>query len=317
MTVAKSNETTINGPVAVTAPSEPRTVTSILRRRVLDLFVIGWVTAVGLTTGRQLVDWWREDPSTVPQPIHDAGEDWYRRPVEFSVGQRGVPMHRSPFVGTRAEVERRLMQLVQSRLKDAALPESPPDNDERSFLERLKAELPIATDHGKGTLYRWPAPWPGVVGTLPSSEIERIVAHGFAVPSGNEKWTVFVLSSLALRGSQDSQSTLPPGALPLLSWTDEAGRRVATFRGTGLLTEWVAFWEQQHREATCTVREVNDDTATLQFRTETFVTDLQMQRGEDNKLTGVCWTIPLAPVDTLQSLPTDPVSAAERSKDTP
>lgn len=315
MTVSESIETTVNSPVAGTISPRPRTVTSILRRRVLDLFVISWVAAVGLTTGRQLVDWWREDTGTVPQPVRDTGEDWYRRPVEFSVGQRGVPMHRSPFVGTRAEVERRLMQLVQSRLKDAPLPENSPHDDERAFLQKLKAELPIATDHGRGTLYRWPAPWPGVIGTLPSEGAERIIAHGFAVPSGEDKWTIFVLSALALSGSQDSRSNLPSGAVPLLSWTDEAGRRVATFRGTGSLAEWVAFWEQQYWEETRTVRDVHDDTATLQFRSQQFVTDIQLQRAEDGKLTGVCWTIPLAPVDTLQSLPTDPVS--ERSKDTP
>ncbi len=284
------------------APSWP----AFLRRRALDLFVIAWIGAVGMTTGRQLVDWWREDPSAVPMPVRDTGEDWYRRPVEFSIGQRGMPMYRSPFVGTRDDVERRLMQLVQSRLKDAPLPDTPPDAAEQSFLEKLKAELPIATDHGRGNLYRWPAPWPGVIGTLPAGETERIIAHGFAVPSGQEKWTVFVLSSLALSRSQDSRSTLPLRAVPLLSWTDEEGRRVSTFRGTGSLTEWTAFWEQRHRKDVGTVREITETTATLQFRTETSVTDIQIQRADDGKLTGVCWTIPLAPVDTLQSLPTDP-----------
>ena len=296
----------------------PLTWTSLLRRRALDLFVIAWIAAVGMTTGRQLVDWWREDPSTVPQPVRDTGEDWYRRPVEFSIGQRGLPMYRSPFVGSRDEVERQLLQLVQSRLKDASLPDTLPDADEQSFLEKLRAELPIATDHGRGTLYRWPAPWPGVVGTLSSGETERMIAHGFAVPSGNEKWTVFVLSSLALRGGRDSHSMLPPGALPLLSWTDEEGRRVSTFRGTGSLAEWATHWEQRHRSDVRAVQEVTETTATLQFRTEKFVTEIQMQRAEDGKLTGVCWTIPLAPRDTLQSLPTNPVTAAERSsKDSP
>lgn len=296
----------------------PPTWTSILRRRALDLFVIAWVAAVGMTTGRQLIDWWREDPSTAPQPVRDTGGDWYRRPVEFSIGQRGLPLYRSPFVGTRAEVERQLLQRVQSHLKDAVLPDTPPDADEQSFLEKLRTELPIATDHGRGTLYRWPAPWPGVVGTLPAGETERIITHGFAVPSGNEKWTVYVLSSLARRGKSDSNPILPSGAVPLLSWTDEEGRRVSTFRGTGSLTEWATFWQQQHRSEDRAVHEVSESAATLQFRTDKFVTEIQLQRAEDGMLTGVCWTIPLAPLDTLQSLPTDPVTAAERSpKDSP
>lgn len=305
MSATESSNTMVSSPAAVTAPPVPRTVTSILRRRLLDLVVISWVTAVGLTTGRQLIDWWREDPGTVPQPVRDVGEDWYRRPVELSVGQRGVPLHRSPFVGTRTEVERQLMQLVQARLKDTPVPGGSPDEAEQAFLEKLEAELPIATDHGRGTLYRWPAPWPGVIGTMEVSGTERIVAHGFAVPSGQDKWTVFVLSAQAHRGSSDTTTSLPPGALPLMSWTDEAGRRVATFRGTGTLTEWVAFWEQEHREEARTVREVGIDSATMQFRSQEFVTDIQLQRTEEGKLTGVCWTIPLAPKDTLQSLPTD------------
>ncbi len=316
MTVVKSSETTVNGPADSTPV--PGTFTSLLRRRALDLFVIAWVAAVGMTTGRQLVDWWREDPAVAPQPVRDTGEDWYRRPVEFSIGQRGVPLYRSPFVGTQADVERQLMQLVQTRLKDAPVPEIPADEAERSMLEQLKTQLPIATDHGQGTLYRWPAPWPGVVGTVFFKDMERIIAHGFAVPSGNEKWTVFVLSSPTAGRPTDSRPVLPRGAIPLLSWTDEAGRQVNTFRGTGALTEWVSFWNAAHGHQSRTVHDVTETAATLQFRTAESVTDIQMLRADDGKLTGIVWTIPLSAGDTLQSLPTDPVFAAERSpKETP
>lgn len=299
-------------------PPPSRSWIATLRRRALDLFVIAWIAAVGMTTGRQLVDWWREDPATAPQPVMDTGEDWYRRPVEFSVGQRGLPLYRSPFVGTRSDVERRLMQLIQTRLKDSPVPKAPADEPERSMLDQLKSQLPIATDHGKGTLYRWPAPWPGVVGTVSAADAERIISHGFAVPSGQDKWTIFILSSLALCRPENSRSPFPPGATPMLSWTDEFGRQVSTFRGTGSLTEWVQLWEATYGDQLHTVRAVTETAATLQFRTTEFVTDIQIQRADDGKLTGICWTIPLAPVDALQSLPTDPVFASERSqKDSP
>ncbi len=282
-------------------------LTATLRRRVLDLVVIAWVAAVGLTTGRQLVDWWREDLAAVPQPVRDAGEDWSRRPVDIQVGPRGLPLHRSPYVGSHAAVEQKLMQLVQSRLKDAAPLTGPMDDAERAFLERLKSELPIVPDHGEGTLYQWPAPFPGVVGTRPIDQQERIIAHGFAVPAGKDQWTLFVMTAAAKKS--DVPDPLPPGAKPLLSWTDESGRRISTYRGPGVLSEWVAYWEVRYRDATCSVRDIQAHSATLQFRQGEFVIDVHFQDSENGQLTGVVWTIPLSLPDTLQSLPTDPLQS--------
>ncbi|HET6426054.1 MAG TPA: hypothetical protein VFG20_20355 [Planctomycetaceae bacterium] len=283
------------------------TWTAVLRRRVLDLVVIGWVAAVGLTTGRQLVDWWREDASATPSIVGDAGEDWSRRPVDVRVGPRGVPLYRSPFVGDREAVEQRLMQLVQSRLSDTPVPTARPDESEQQLLDRLKTEPPIATDHGRGVLYRWSAPWPGMIGTIFVEQQERLAVHGFAVPAGENKWTTFILSPLALSGSRNSPTTLPPRVIPLLSWTDEAGRQVATFRGPGVLAEWIAFFDQRYRTATSTVRAVTSDSATLQYRHDKHVIDVQIQTAENGQLTGVMWTVPLSPPDALQSLPTDPL----------
>lgn len=299
-----------------TVPSRP-SVGSVLRRRALDLTVIAWVVVVGLTTGRQLVEWWREDPATTPLASGDAGEDWSRRPVDLRIGARGLPLHRTPFVGSRDAVEQQLLQQVQARLQHVAEPTSPIEETERQLLERLATEQPIATDHGRGVLYRWAAPWPGVIGTIHVAEQQRLAVHGFAVPAGEQKWTIFLFEG---SGESDSTAaeTLPPGARRLLSWTDASGRRVATFRGPGPITEWVGFWGQHFSSHTCTVREIQADRATLQFRNDTTVTDLHFHAEKPGQLTGVMWTMLLSPPDALQSLPTDPLLPAERtSKDSP
>lgn len=292
-------------------------VATLVRRRALDLIVIAWVAVVGLTTGRQLVDWWREDPAITPLASGDAGEDWSRRPIDLRVGTRGMPMHRAPFVGSRDAVEQQLLQRVQARLQHAAEPTSPIEETERQLLERLATEQPIATDHGRGVLYRWPAPWPGVIGTIHVAQQQRLAVHGFAVPAGEQKWTIFLFDGTGESAATQAEN-LPPGALPLLSWTDASGRRVATFRGPGPIAEWVGYWDQQYRHLTCTVREVQTDRATLQFRDDTTVTDLHLHAEKPGQLTGVMWTMLLSPPDALQSLPTDPLLPAERSpKDSP
>lgn len=305
-----SDDSPTAAPGSTTAPSLTQTV----RRRVLDLVVIAWIAAVGLTTGRQLVDWWREDPAAVPSVARDAGEDWSRRPVELRVGPRGVPLHRSPFVGSREAVEQRLMQLVQARLKDVPAPTNPVDETERELLERLQIEPPIATDHGRGALYQLPAPWPGVIGTIFVEEQQRLATHGFAVPSGENKWTTFILDGATASGSSGGEP-LPPSARPLLSWTDESGRRVSTYRGPAVLSEWIAFWDEQYRDATCTVREVRADSATLQFHRGDFVIDVQIQPADNGQLSGITWTMPLSPPDALQSLPTDPLQSSPVVRD--
>ena len=47
MTVYELIETTASSPAGGTTPAVPRTLTSLLRRRLLDLIVIGWVAALG------------------------------------------------------------------------------------------------------------------------------------------------------------------------------------------------------------------------------------------------------------------------------
>ncbi len=294
----------LRSPVSSPAPVTPSPSTARFpwARRALDLFVIAWIVAVGLTSGRQLVDWWREDPTADPVPLTDTGEDWFRRAVRFEVGASGLACLREPFQGSRDDVDQRLMQLVQASMKDAPSPTADPGDAERELLAKLRDAPPIATDDGRGTLYRWAAPFPGMIGTRPDAPTGRILAHGFALPSGPKKWTLYVLP-MGLEGRASAQE-LPSKAVPLLAWTDAAGRTVASFRGPGPVADWIRHWEARYGPPV--LKQIDAKSATLRFESAQSVVELQIEAETAGSWLGVLWTIPRAHVSLPErsSLPT-------------
>ncbi len=258
--------------------------------------------AIGLTSGRQLIDWWREDPAADPVPLTDTGEDWFRRAVRFEVGANGLACLREPFQGSRTDVDQRLMQLVQAWMRDAVTPTDAPREPERELLAKLTEADPIATDQGVGTLYRWAAPFPGVIGTRPDARTGRIVAHGFALPAGPNKWTLYILP-MGLAGSASSPE-LPPQAVPLLAWSDAAGRTVASFRGPGPAADWIRHWEARYGRSE--LKQVAERSVTLRFVSARTVVEVQMEADPAGTWLGVLWTIPRDRVSVSEgsSLPT-------------
>jgi hypothetical protein len=257
------------------------------------LFVIAWVVAVGVTTGRQFHEWWRDEPDVVAIPPADLGEELMTRPLDITVGPAGVSLHREPFEGTHDETLRRLAKLLQQRGPSMPEPPTSIDESERALLDALEKAVPIPSATG-AQLFALPAPIPAVVLTRAArgeAGPQRLIAQAFAMPIGPRRWTLFVIPV----GRSGARSDWPASATVVLSWSDAAGNAVAALHGDRPLREVLAEFDRRYGEGRSVFRDVRADAATVRYRTDHETIDVRLQPDRDRGWHGVVWTSPTAP----------------------
>jgi hypothetical protein len=268
----------MSAPDPAPLPAAPvRSLAARVTRRALDVLVIGWVAAVAVTSGRQFHDWWRAEEAPPTQSPVDAGTEWMARPLDITIGPRGVGLHRELFAGARAEVERRLGEVGRARCGEMSLPETPPDDAERELLAALSRGTSDSIGHElRATVLSTPLP------AVAITRNGRLLGQAFAMPTADNLWTVFVLP----RGPTTPRLTVPASATVLLSWTDPEGNTVCSLHGTSPLAQTLAEFDQLYGQAV--IREVSEG-ATMRYQTDRGTIDVQLQPDGHGGWHGVLW----------------------------
>lgn len=285
---------------AVTAvPSLARRMT----RRAIDLFVISFLIVVGLSTGQQLIEWWRVDPASAPEPpmVNPVDLDWNRTPVTIQFGSASTSLERMPFAGGRKQLDEELTRLGKAIVTTTEIVPSVMEEAERDWLEALQAAPPVFWDSTRGNVYRRHEPLPSFVATRFNEQsgndliTQRIVGWGLAFPTAPGEWTIYVFHPRSAKSAQAESTArigLPPGAqnITSLEGSDDCQWRV--FQGRGDIAGWVQHFEEQLGTGALVSRDISENSANLKYRRERTLSDIQIRRERDGRLTGVIWSAP-------------------------
>jgi hypothetical protein len=270
------------------------------------MLVIAFLVTVGLSVGRQLVDWWRTDPeSTMPDlsNLNGVDLDWNRTPVTLRFGDAPTAIERVPFTGDRRQLDDELTKIGQSLVTTGEPPTVPLTEAERDWLAALQTAPPVLWDSTRGNVYRRHEPLPSFVATRfverssredAANEIgQRIVGWGLAFPSETGEWTIYVFhpeSAGAAGESSVDDIPLPSGARNITNLRGAGGSRWFVFQGRGDLAGWVQHFDNQLGGENLVSRTVGTQTASVKYRRDRSVFDVQIRRDANGALSGVVWS---------------------------
>ena len=278
-----------------------------LTRRAIDLLVVAFLVAVGLSTGQQLIDWWRVDPSAVAPELPELNGvelDWSRSPVTLQFGNASTSIERIPFQGSRRQMEDELTRIGQAIVTSTDAAASPMDDAEKGWLAALNSAPPVFWDSTRGNVYRRHEPLPSFVATRftdsgsdaePAAESggQRIVGWGLAFPSGPVEWTIYVFhpdSAKSVQAEPPRPIAFPAGSRNITHVRGANGCEWYVIQGRGDLSGWVQHFDNQLGTESLVARVVGAGTASLKYRRERIVTDVQIRSEPDGRLTGVIWS---------------------------
>lgn len=226
-------------------------------RRLVDGIVILALGLVAISIGRQLSEWWREEPADVIPPLN-ASTAWVQGPVEFAFGDSTTHLERRTVSGSSREILAALSTLGEELLSASTWPTDQPTEAELDWLKLLASEVADPVPSAAGNVYALNESLPSLVVTrfrdpntsAATEPAERIVAWGFAMPRAREQWTVYVFRRTGSPEPTRSPSltgdpVAPPGGKRLLQQRDEAGRLLIAFEGTGTLASWGDDFDRQ------------------------------------------------------------------------
>ena len=268
------------------------------------MLVIAFVATVGLSVGRQLIDWWRTDPdSTLPDLSDLSGVDldWTRTPVTLRFGDAPTAIERVPFLGDRRRLDDELTKIGKSPVMTGEPPTAPATEAERDWLVALQTAPPVLWDSTRGNVYRRHEPLPSFVATRfvertnddDSDTGQRIVGWGLAFPSEVGEWTIYVFrpESTGVAGETSTDDIpLPPGARNITNLHGAGGSRWLVFQGRGDLAGWVQHFDNQLGGGNVVSRTLGTQTASVKYRRERSVFDVQIRRDPNGSLSGVIWS---------------------------
>jgi hypothetical protein len=236
-----------------------------IRSRTTDLIAIAVVVVLGLTVGRQLVDWWATEPADLmsavetgqPAVAWGAGES----PVIIETGDRPYALQRQVVAGDQDRALAVSIENCRRGLRSGEFPQHAPDSAEQRLLEQLERQEPIDELPGGGRIYRIKQAFPMFAGTRAGLDDSaknssnpgpttgrRVVCWTLAFPSGSSAWTVFTYyPTTNSRGAVSPtlpQIVLPAGSRRVLSLRDEAGGALIAFAGVGPAEVWAHEFDQ-------------------------------------------------------------------------
>ncbi len=287
------------GAVTAASPNLARRMT----RRAIDLLVISFLIMVGLSTGQQLIEWWRVDPESTPEPpiVNTADLDWDRTPVTIQFGSASTTLERIPFAGGPKQLDEELTRLGKAIVTSAEIIPSIMEDAERDWLEALQVAPPVFWDSTRGNVYRRQKPLPSFVATRFTEQggndliTQRIVGWGLAFPTAPGEWTIYVFHPKSAKSAQSDPLTkieLPKGAQNITSLGGSDGCQWRVIQGRGDLAGWVQHFEEQFGTGALVSRDVGENSANLKYRRERVLSDVQIRCEHDGRLTGVIWSAP-------------------------
>ena len=274
-----------------------------LTRRAVDLLVIGFVLTVGLSVGRQLIEWCRTDSISLTPDFSGLTAvdlDWNHTPVTLRFGDSATAMERRPFQGARKQLEDELTRIGQSLVVASETPTLPIEEAEQGWLTALEATPAVLWDSTRGNVYRRKEPLPSFVATRfiegsgDDAGKQRIVAWGLGFPTSPGDWTIYVFRPDSARPTPAAPSSLqlPDDSRNITDLHGVDGCRWRIIQGRGDIAGWVQHFEVQYGQKFVVSKSISPQAASLKIRRDQFVTDIQIRREPDDRLTGVIWSAP-------------------------
>lgn len=222
-----------------------------------NLLATSIVLAAGLTFGRQVLLWWRDEGHAPPAPAVASprpGEPAAPHRLEF--GDVPFVFQREALAGDRRVVLARLV--AGCRAIAEAGPRTPGEAGpaERALLARLSAQTPVA-DSGDYRVYQLDEPLPMAAAIRPaaasngSGPRNRVVSWGLAMPivddagASENQWTLFTWSAgHGLHASPGETPPLPPAAERTMLLSADDGSTLVGFRSDGPPRDAMNFYSE-------------------------------------------------------------------------
>lgn len=273
-----------------------------LVRRIIDLLVIIFIAAVGLTLGRQLIEWWRMDSSAVTSPVpllSGIDFDWSRAPITMQFGDAETSIQRTPFQGDRKRLNGELIRIARSIVVTSKALVQPPDLAETEWLALLRKAPAVFWDLTMGSVYLRQDPLPSFVATrfIESAGneheiVQRIIGWGLAFPSESGGWTIYSFCPDASGSGEISPEfplVIPEGSRRLTRMRDAHGCQWLLIQGRGDLASWVQQFEDSFGKNAVVSKSVGVRSASMKYRTTDLMADVQLQSESADVLSGVIW----------------------------
>jgi hypothetical protein len=252
-----------------------------LAGRTTDLLAIAIILIAGLTMGRQVIEWWRTDPTKLTAPLdgsqHSAltwGDNGASVSLEF--GDHPCAVARRTFHGSHFDALSVLRADCRALLDRPDPPQKPLDDSEHRMLDQLAKFTPDEEEPGTWQLYQIADAFGVVIGTRhftdsadqesevsgqrsdatsdhdPRSTIHppplssrRVICWGFAFPFSKVNWVLYTFHSASASATVTGLPVpgLPPQSRRVLSLRDERGGTVVSLTGAGQAAEWSRFYD--------------------------------------------------------------------------
>ncbi len=200
-------------PRAGSLTAKPRSALSELGRRIsgrtTDLLAIAIVVIGSLTIGRQMLEWWHEEPPAVLDlgPLDNLGAEWGAdsRLVALEFGNSPLSMTRQVLTSGGPQVALdAVRERCQQFLVSAGPPDLPLDQAEADQLKAISKLTPAAEQPGHWQLFSLSGGLPMIVGVktfrdpaakLPAQrpvESRRVICWGLVFPGlSSGSWTAY------------------------------------------------------------------------------------------------------------------------------
>lgn len=247
------------GPAGAPLPADFAAVSKRIAGRTTDLIVVGIVLIGGLSMGRQVAEWWREESVAVGAAgtAFDGTTLWgdANAPLQLEFGNHPLALKRETVAGDRTTAFDRLVEVCRETVQHARLPEGATGGDTGALLAKTTGLRPVAEEAGRWQVYRLEEGFPLVLGVSvapagagPEAGASRkLVCWGLAAPLGAEAWTLYTFLPSA-SGSADSGELpdvrLPDSGRPLLVLRSQAGKLIG-FGGSGAPEIWMTHFDDQ------------------------------------------------------------------------
>jgi len=225
-----------------------------MRGRTTDLIAIGVVLVAGLSFGRQVTEWWRDEPAKETPADNAATTGGWGdggAPVTLEFGDSPFAMSRQSVPGDREQALKRLRERCRTIVESISEPTRPLDDAERAILTKTKTLKPIAEQPGHWRLYEIVSQFTmicGVRDVRPNNPetSSRVVCWGMAFPMSERSWNLYVFTettapSTALSGLPDVP--VAPGGRRILSLKEDCGGSLVGFSGNGSPQSWSRFYD--------------------------------------------------------------------------
>jgi hypothetical protein len=228
--------------------------------------------------------------------------DWSHTPVTLRFGDASTALERIPLEGNRKALEEALTRIGKDIVNSTEAPATPMEEAERGWLQALQSAPPVFWDSTLGNVYRRQQPLPSFVATRfadpvtgPDGEAitQRIVGWGLAFPTSPGHWVIYVFHPDSAKGATSESGPaieLPRDSQNVTNLQGIEGNQWRVIQGRGDLSGWVQHFDNHFGTAATISRVVKDQAATLRYRRNKFITDVQIRTEPDGRLTGVIWS---------------------------